>query len=262
MIRSVVVLLLFATAPAGVHAQLRAEQTLRAGTWLITAELGGAAFTDFQRVQATMAPAGGEPTEFERRVSARTTATIGARIGYWPSHSWGIRAGVSYAPSTFTVANEESAAAALDSGPTGQSETYASLGVWMADAVALFRAPRSFGRVLPYGIVGGGAVRYARGRDAPMPPEADHTFRQGHRTRAAAVFGIGAAVPLQRRDMLLSFEFTNHLSRTPIAEDADTGPFEVNGVNLAIDRENAAVADSPGFTSNLRLVIALSLPLR
>ncbi|HUF49203.1 MAG TPA: hypothetical protein VMN60_00100 [Longimicrobiales bacterium] len=240
------------------QAQVRVEERLRAGTWVFTAELGGAAFTDFQRGQATLLHGGGG--ELERRVSASTAATVGARVGYWPTDSWALRAGLSYAPSTFTVAHDEAGEPLLDAADDGASETYASLGIWLADVTAIFRFPRSFGRVLPYGIMGAGAVRYAHGDDAQLPPEARTTFESGQRTGAAAVFGLGGSITLQRHDTLLSFELTNHLVRSPLAGAKGGEQFDVDGVALRLDA--ADEHSSPGLTNNLRLIVGLTLSVR
>jgi hypothetical protein len=47
-----VIALLALAMPAGATAQLSAEPSFRSGTWMFTVEVGGAAFTDFQRTQA------------------------------------------------------------------------------------------------------------------------------------------------------------------------------------------------------------------
>ena len=81
MNRTALMLLFCVCTADAVQAQTPAQPSLTRGTWLLTAELGGAAFTAFQRVRAVPEDAaGGLPVE--RRVSASTTATVGASIGY------------------------------------------------------------------------------------------------------------------------------------------------------------------------------------
>jgi hypothetical protein len=251
-------MLLLCTVPASaVHAQAPAGRSLSAGTWMLTAELGGSAFTAFQRLRATPGQ-GAEGVGVERRVSASTTATLGASIGYWAGVSWGVRGGLSWSPSNFTVAYDEAADTDTVANPVGgdATETYASLAVWGADLSLLFRFPRSFGRVRPYGIVGGGVVRYAHGTDAEVPAEALESFEGGERTQAAALLGIGAMIPLQRHDLLLSFELTDRMSRSPLAGNARV--IADDGVEL----DTAASREGGQITNQLRLVVGLTLPLR
>ena len=84
-------------------------------------------------------------------------------------------------------------------------------------------------------------VRYAApGKAEALPPEARADFASGARTRPAVVVGVGAVVPLQREGLLLTFELTNHIVRSPL-----TGPD----------------GGAEGTTSNVRLLVGLTLPL-
>lgn len=259
MKRTVLVLLCL-LSPAPVAAQGTAGRALERGTWLIAAELGGVAFTDFRRVRAR-AVMGSDGLPVERRVSASTTATVGARLAYWARASWGLRGGISYSPSSFRVMHDESAERVLAVQGSEEPNDYASLAVWSSDVAVLFLFPHSFGRVTPYGVLGAGAVHYARGRDAELPPEAREQFAAGTRTQAAAVFGIGATLPLQRHDLLLSFELTNHLSRSPLAGARAHETFAVDGVSMEPAPGDEA-QDANRVANQLRLVVSLTLPLR
>ncbi|CAN5845985.1 hypothetical protein BH23GEM9_BH23GEM9_04350 [soil metagenome] len=256
------VLLLILTSVA-THAQaVSAEPWFRAGTWMLSAELGGAAFTDFQR--ATARPIGADQPigDFQRRVSATTTMTTGASVTRWVSDMTGVRAAVSYAPSRFSVWNAESAQRTLTAMGDSDRDRYASLGVWMASASAVFRLPLRLGRVVPYGLAGGGLVHYRMTGDAELPPEARRRFQDGQWTGPAAFFGLGGTLPLQRRDLLMSFELTNHLSRTPLDDEGRGEWFELSGIPLQLDRYSARDTDGIGMTSNLRLTVGFTLPLR
>lgn len=253
-------ILLFAgQAPAA--AQASAETRYRPGTWMVGASFGGAAFTDFQRA-VVRAPSDAELGDFRRRVSASTTAAASASVTYWVGGTYGLRASVSYAPSAFSVWNDASAQRVLDQRNGGERERYSRLGIWFADATAIYRLPVRLGAIMPYGLAGAGLVEYRRGGEEAPPPEAAARFAEGRWRSAAAVFGVGAAVPLQRYDMLLNFELTNHLTRTPLNEEARGEWVELGGVPVQLDREADRGDDGIGATSHLRLVIGLTLPLR
>ena len=254
MNRTALVLLFCACSATAIQAQTTTPpSSFTRGAWLLTAELGGAAFTAFQRVRAVPQDAAGLATE--RRVAASTTATVGASIGYWAGANWGARVGLSWSPSNFTVAHEDDTDAGLiDSADA--TENYASLAVWGADLSMLFRFPRDFGRVQPYGIVGGGVVRYEHGRDAEVPAEARDMFDGGASTHAAALLGLGAMIPLQRNNLVLSFELTDRLNRSPLAGNARTLNDE------GVDLDTTPAREGGDITNQLRLTVGLTLPLR
>ena len=250
--------------PARVHAQVTADPWFRAGTFMLTVEVGGAAFSDFERTQARPLDGGLELGDFARRVSARTAGSAGAWASYWIRDGLAVRAGISFVPSSFTVWNEDIARAALESlQPAEADPTYASLSIWMANLSGVFRFPHSFGRVTPYGIVGAGVVRYHASGDAAMPPEARGRFASGGRQTGAGVIGIGAAIPLQRRNLLMTFELTNHIARTPLGNDSAGEMFELGGVAMQIDPDDISSGEGDvSMTSHVRLALGLTLPLR
>jgi hypothetical protein len=249
-----------AAAPGA--AQVTAEPWFQAGTFMFTVEAGGAAFSDFERTQARPVVAGNDLSGFGRRVSAQTAGSVGGWVGYWILNGWGVRAGVSYVPTSFTVWNDESMQQALDAlAPEERDPSYASLDVWMANASTVFRFPRSFGRVTPYGIVGAGLIRYTPTGDAAMPPEARSRFADGQWQTAAAMFGIGAAIPLQKRNLLMSFELTNHVAQSPLG-DGSGETFELAGIPMQLDDSDPSGSDDVGLTSHFRLALGLTLPVR
>lgn len=264
MKRTVLVCVCAVLLPGPVHAQVSAEPWFRAGTFMLTVEVGGAAFSDFERTQARPVDGGLELGDFERRVSARTAGSAGAWASYWIRDGWGVRAGLAFVPSSFTVWNEDVARTALESlRPAEAEETYASLSIWMASLSGVFRFPHSFGRVVPYGIAGAGLVRYHASEDAAIPPEARGRFASGDWQTGAGVIGVGAAIPLQRRNLLMSFELTNHISRTPLGNDSAGEMFDLGGVAMQIDPDASESGEGDvGMTSHLRLSLGLTLPVR
>lgn len=245
-------------------AQVTADPWFTGGTWMFTLEIGGAAFSDFEKTQARPLGEDVELGDFSRRVSANTAGSVGGWIGYWIGRGWGVRAGLSYVPSSFSVWNDETAQRALDGiAPESDDQHYASLGILMANASAVFRFPRSFGRVAPYAIVGGGVIRYRASGDAELPPEALGRFEDGSWQAGAAMFGVGAAIPLQRKNLLMSFELTNHLARTPLGDDSAGQVFDLSGVSMQLDPDSELSGENRvGMTSHLRLALGLTLPLR
>jgi hypothetical protein len=242
-----------------------ADQWFRRGTVMLTAQAGGAAFTDFQRATVHATPTDIEPSEFQRRVGARTAAAVGGWIALWLSDAWGVRAGASYTPSSFAVRNEPSAQRALDDlmgDAAGTPDDYAGLGVLHADAAVLFRFPVTLGRVVPYGLAGGGWVRYWRTGDGELPPEARDGFSGGGWSGAAGVVGIGTAIGLEKGDLMLIFELTDHISRTPL-DDAGAGEwFEVSGIRMQLEPDAVREdTDGVGLTSSVRLMVGVSLPI-
>jgi hypothetical protein len=239
-----------------------ADPWLSAGTWMLTVEVGGAAFSDFQRTQARPVDGNVAIGDFERRVSARTAGSIGGWASYWIGRTWGVRAGMSYVPSSFTVWNEEGARRSLDTADPDYDPSYASLGIWLANVSLVFRFPHTFGRVTPYGLVGGGVVRYNVSEDAAIPPEALAHVGDGVWQTGAGMFGIGAAIPLQRSNLLMSFELTNHVSRSPLAGKSGDEVFEMGGVPMQVHATGAGGENEVSLTSHVRLALGLTLPLR
>ena len=267
MQRTILLLTLaFALTAPGAAAQstepVSADPWLRAGTWLLGVEIGGIAFSDFDRSQAR---AEGGPVTAEtlrRRISARTSMSIGGWASYWISDTWSVRTGISFVPSTFTVWNE-AAARSMEAHPGADEEaSYASLDVWLASAVVVFRFPRNFGRVVPYGLGGIGLVRYHASDDADLPPEAEPQFAGGDLQNVAGVFGIGATIPLQRRNLLMSFELTNHLTRPPLQGTNGSPTFELGGRPMQLADGERQDGEEVRLTSHVRLAVGLTLPLR
>jgi len=181
---------------------------------------GGSAFTDFQRsnFQAQRLSANGiEQQEFSRRIGAHTSGSVAGYLAFWPAQSWGLRAYASYTPSRFQEMIS-SAAAQFSQEPAGTE--MAPLRIVNYQAQALFRLPTIKGRVMPYGIVGGGVVHYSLSGSGGVPSEAGDRFDSGSETRGAASFGVGAMLQMRRRGWGLNFELLDNMSRTPL----DSGP--------------------------------------
>jgi len=139
---------------------------------------------------------------------ADASPSLGAAIAYWPSPAWGVRiqSGVAFTRYSLLVPPPDDDAPVDSSGP--------DLRIWSHDVSVLIRAPVTpGGRVMPYGVVGGGVLHYQGGvrpSVAPFDPVRSAV-------RPAVVVGLGAMVPLEQGGTGLTFEVLDHIARTPIA---------------------------------------------
>ena len=230
----------------------------------ISALSGGAAHSDLQRsdARAEWVETGGlEQRDFSRRLSPATALAVGGAAGYWVTPWWGVRLQGTLIPSRFevSVSQREKAQLPEDSLLMG-SDRFSDLRIWTADLQFTFRAPFTpRGRVAPYGFLGAGMVRYDALNNQPLPPEAESSFSGRPPTKASAVFGIGALVPLQRRGLALSFELSDHVVRTPVEEAAGSAA-DASGVRLFTHQ--SAEADGAArvrLTSHIQLLIGVTL---
>jgi opacity protein-like surface antigen len=189
--------------------------------WSLGFYVGGAAFTDFQRsnIRAVGFSIEGEPIERElpQSVGAQTSGVLAATLAYWPTQNWGFRARAAYAPTRFETVIPQSDADFLNMPrPAATGSEFRSLGITSYEGQVLFRLPTIRHRIMPYGIFGGGAVRYALGSgEEPIPEEAQSDFDSGAETRPAATLGLGAMIGL-RPGWGLHFELVDQVSRTPV----------------------------------------------
>ena len=241
------------TLPAGASAQIAADRIFIPGTVSFSANVGGVAFTDFRRTAARAASPIAGDAAIERRISAQPSLAFGAGAGVWIGHAWGVRLEGSYAPTRFDVET------AAESG-AGDAEQVdgAGLDIWTAEAHLLFRLPFRIGRMLPYGVLGGGAAIYGpRGDAEKIPYEARASFAGGSQTRPAAVAGLGGVLPLERYGLLLRFELTNLITRTPVGSGAP-GVFQAeDGLQTVAESDR-----SGGTTNHVRFTLGLVRPLR
>ncbi|MGH7505152.1 MAG: hypothetical protein ACRELX_05860 [Longimicrobiales bacterium] len=253
-----VVALIAIVAAAGLPdpalAQLAPERLFKAGAVTFGVAGGGAAYTAFQRGQAHAAG-----RDFDRRLSAQTSVALSATLTYWISGVFAVRAHGSYSPTRFVMSMPDEDAALFRA---AEPDPLASLGVLMADADVLLRAPVIFGRIAPYGIIGAGVVDYRAdpGSSSPLPVEAREAFASGSQRRFAGVIGVGALVPLERHDFFLTFELTNHMTRSPVAHTA-TSPTP-SGAQTLVDADAWSNDEGEaGHTSAVRLMVGLTVPL-
>ena len=249
--RALIIVVLAVTGlPAAAGAQASAEQFFRPHTLSVSLFGGGIAFSDFRRESA---PVSGD-VPLERRLSASTSYVAAGALTYWLNDRIGMRLHGSFSPSRLEVRrygmpDAELRTIAADDLPLS------GLDVWMYDADVLIRLPLPLGRVHPYGIAGVGALEYRlQTAEQEVVPEAvSRAFEDEHQRRIAGVIGVGAVVPLERYRLLLTFELANHIVRTPLSE----APL----VAEARDPESDDRVDAVGYTSHLRLMLGLSLPL-
>lgn len=247
----ILLLALVAALPQAARAQVSADYLFRPGVVTLSLFGGGIAFSDFRREAA---PIDAEQ-RMEQRLSASTSVLAAGAVTYWFGRRWGVRVHASYAPSRLEVRMPETYSAREEL--REQNEPALSrLDVWMYDADVLFHIPLPIGRLEPYGIAGAGAVEYRlrTAHDEMVPEPVSLAFERGRQRRFAGVLGVGAVVPLERYRLLLNFELTNHITRTPLYEEALP---EL----AAADPESEQRVDEVGYTSNARLIIGLTMPL-
>jgi hypothetical protein len=192
--------------------------------WSLGVAAGGAAFTDFQRSElvATRVSAAGtvEQRDFPTRIGAETTGTLSAFLSYWPNGSWGLRAYGTYSPSHFqTVMTRSAAEFTGGSRLAGDSTGFAALRITSYQLQAVFRLPIIHGKVMPYGIVGGGENTYVvPNGNAPVPELAQNELATGTRHQAAGSVGLGTMLQTRRPGWALHFELLDRFSHTPVTD--------------------------------------------
>ncbi len=250
--RAVFLLCLLAAAPPqAARAQVSADYVFQRGTVTLTLFGGGIAFTDFRREVAWLGP----DQPFEQRLSAQTSVLGAGALTVWLGRRAALRVHASWTPSRFETRSTETYTMREEQ-EEQQAPALSRLDVWMYDADLLFRLPLSLGRVEPYGVVGAGAVDYRMrtADDEVVPPPAAEAFDGDHQCRFAGVLGLGALIPLERHRLLLNFELSSHITRTPLSEDIMPAD--------AIDPEAGDRVDEVGYTSGVRLMVRLTVPLR
>lgn len=249
---TVILLCLLAAAAARPgHAQVSADYVFQRGTVTLSLFGGGVAFTDFRREVAWLGP----DQPFEQRLSAQTSILGAGALTLWLGRRAALRVHASWTPSRFETRSTETYTMREEQDEE-QAPTLSRLDIWMYDADLLFRLPLSLGRVEPYGVVGAGAVDYQlrTGEDEVVPVPAAAAFDGNHQRRFAGVLGLGALIPLERHRLLLNFELSSHIAKTPLSE----GIMPLD----AIDPEADARVDEVGYTSSVRLMLGLTIPLR
>lgn len=249
--RSFLTAFVLLVVPGVASAQVDAERLFGPHVLSVSVFGGGIAFSDFRREAEPVA--GDLP--LERRLSASTSYLAAGSLTYWLNGRWGARLQASYAPSRFVVRRYEAPAERTHALAADDESAMSALDVWMYDVDLLFRLPLPLGRVEPYGIAGAGVVDYRlRTADDEVVPEAvTRAFGDDRQRRMAGVIGVGAVIPLERYRLLLNFEFTNHITETPLSESPLSAKM--------VDPESGDRVDEVGYTSNLRLMLGLTLPL-
>jgi hypothetical protein len=236
-----------------------AEALFRPGSVAISLYGGGAAFSDFQRGVAQPV---GELLFFRRRLSATTTAGAAAEVMTWIRPALGVRLNAAWFPTRFDVMYDSEGTEYIRLNGLGQGREWRRLNFWTADAAALIRPPFSLGRVAPYAIIGAGLATYQLTNRGDLPPEAVRAFAEGARTSWTVVAGLGAVVPLQRRGLLLSFALTDHIMRTPLNQEPGSAIYEDDGLMIEVADPAEAGSDGVSNTSQVRLMVGLTLPVR
>lgn len=180
--------------PATANAQVRPPEG-----WGVALGAGGTAYTALHR------------TGESKRLSPHTSGMFMAALNFWPTRNWGIRAQGTLMPTRF---EEIEPAFQMQA----DSITYAPLTIESYQVQANFRMPTIRNRIMPYGIAGGGVMRFKATRrlDQPLPKEAVADFGGGTRQSPSASFGLGARVQSRDNGWALNFELVDQIARSPM----------------------------------------------
>ncbi|HEU5209185.1 MAG TPA: hypothetical protein VFU06_07220 [Longimicrobiales bacterium] len=241
----------FGALPQSGQAQaVSADYLFHRGVVALSVFGGGIAFSDFRREAEWLGP----DQPFEQRLSASTSVLGSAAVSAWLGRRVAVRVQGAWTPTRFELRSTETYTA-LGESNEDTAPTLSRLDVWMYDVDLLFRLPLSLGRVEPYAVAGLGAIEYRlrTGEEEVVPEPAEMAFNGDRQRRLAGVLGVGAVIPLERHRLLLNFELSSHIARTPISESA---------VPRAVpDPEAESRVDEVGYTSGVRLMIGLTVPL-
>jgi hypothetical protein len=232
-----------AASPDAAHG--RQAEPFRPGTMYGGLHAGGTAYTDFLRTIESGADATAAGV---RRLSARTTGSVGAVIEFAPAGHWALRLQGAWAPTRFEVIAPRAERVTGFADANADDDLPARLNVWTADLALLFHIPIRLGSTALYGVAGVGATEF-RARptdDAPVPADAAPEFAAGAVRRGVAVLGAGARIPLDWRDARLGFELLGHLGAPP-----------VRGVEPEPERHE----DRLNLAAQLRFQLTVSVPL-
>lgn len=242
----------FAALPQEAHTQssVSADYLFHRGVVALSVFGGGIAFSDFRREAEWLGP----DQPFEQRLSASTSVLGSAAVTAWLGRHVALRVQGAWAPTRFELRSSETYTT-LGESAEDEAPPLSRLHVWMYDLDMLFRLPLSLGRVEPYAVAGVGAIEYRlqTADDEVVPEPARMAFDGGRQRRFAGVLGLGAVIPLERHGLLLNFELSSHITRTPLSEDAVPG--------LVEDPEADSRVDEVGYTSGVRLMLGLTIPL-
>ncbi|MGH7474694.1 MAG: hypothetical protein ACRELD_00245 [Longimicrobiales bacterium] len=191
----------------------------------LTLYSGGLLSSGFQGVW--ILPAGSDAAapdarRYGGRLAAEATAVFGGAAAFWLNEAWGARVQLGYAPSRLEVRMDPADWREIDgSDHHASAGAFNDLDIVVADLAAVFSLPLQRSRVRAYALLGAGVASYSFG-NAPQPQNGGRGgLEQGRQTEPAAVFGVGATVPLEAAGVSLFFELSDHLSRTPLRPVAD-----------------------------------------
>lgn len=185
--------------------------------WSLALGAGGAAYTALHR------------TDESRRLSPHTSGQFVASLSYWPSRNWGLRAHGTLMPTRFEEIR-----------PAFQMQadtiTYAHLTMQSYQLQANFRMPTIRNRIMPYGILGAGVMRFKASDkpENPIPAAAGADLGGGSRRSGSATFGVGARVQNRDNGWALFFELADQIARTPIKSNDSNSVHYLNAATFTI----------------------------
>jgi len=222
----------------GINQAAQAQRILdtRMGGVALSGLIGGAANTDLQRIAG---PEGAAAAPL-RRITADTSPVLAGAVGIWPSQFWGFRIQGSFAPTRLEIREPR------EDGLVDESNLVRSNArLWTADLSFMIRAPVTPGRrIVPYLIIGGGVIGFQADHVGAFAVATGHEL-DSRSVEPAGVIGLGAHVPLQRHNLALTFELTDHIFTTPIENSA-----------------SADIGEDVEVSNHVRLVTGLTLRLK
>jgi hypothetical protein len=232
----------------------------------ITLSAGGVVHTAFQRHDLLVyGPEASEPERLRRELRAESAAAAGMSVSGWLWPGVGIRLAASHAPSRLRVeVSGHEAAGMPDAGTELGEGTYAPLDLYFLDAALMLRLPAlGSSAIVPYLLIGGGAVAYRVTGEEPLPPGGPPEFRAERPVRGAGLFGAGVLAALRGDRLALRFELTDHLVPTPIQEVRPERWHTPDGVMFELGpvAGPGALDGRVRFTNHVRLTLGLSVGL-
>lgn len=213
---------------AGQGTPVRIGHPVHPGAITISLLAGGSAFSKLQPV--TVETPGGET--YPAALALSTTTTLGAEVSYWLRNWLGLRLQGSYAPGEFQLRMREERRDSLLGPDAGPSDLrFSDVSAYTYAGAAVLNLPLATGRTQPYALLGAGAVSY--GADEQDARGLEAAFEGSDRsTRVAGLAGLGLRVPLREGSVALTFELTDHVSRTPVPGDDDRLLLDTEGFDV------------------------------
>lgn len=237
-------LLLFAVAaPATAQQRGTPDPLVRRGGFTLSLQAGGSAFTTVQDVTVERSDGTGE--DYPSSLAVSTSTAIGGEATYWFREWLGLRLQAAYVPSEFELRMQEADRDSLLGPTSGPNELrFSGVSIYNYDLLAVL-SPVIGSRTHPYLLVGGGASSFIA--DSKGAAGLDSVFSGARQsTSGSALLGAGLRVPLKGGRVALSFELTNHLTRSPVPGKTGRELLD-DGMVRVVDTPHPAAQDDNAY---------------